>query len=66
MNQIPPFNQRIQCECGEAVKVERHLFHITTLKHKNKVSGLTRSDRARMRYQSGKDCECSCGTMIIR
>lgn len=57
---------RIACECGEAVNIGRHQFHLTTKKHLNKVSGLTLSDRARLRYQSGEDCECSCGTMINR
>jgi hypothetical protein len=57
---------RVQCECGEAVNIDRYQFHLTTKKHINKVSGLSRSDRARIRYQSGEYCECSCGTMVNR
>jgi len=58
--------ERIACECGESVNIDRHPYHIQTKKHLNKIAGRTVAIRVRELYQTGKYIECSCGKSVNR
>lgn len=56
----------VVCDCGDTVKEFLFANHINSVKHFNKLTGLTRTEQAKIRYQESPDIECTCGKIVKR